>query len=91
MGHVLNIDHNNELTKAVDMAKKETVIFHKDGVPAAMLISLNGKKINPPSETLQDSLDEGIFALSGSWSEEDCKDFEAATAPFQEIDESLWK
>jgi len=33
----------------------------------------------------------GLGRLSGSWSEDEFSDFEKATAPFEEIDEELWR
>ncbi len=36
-------------------------------------------------------LDNGLRALSGSWSKKDIEDFEAATAAFGQVDEELWR
>jgi hypothetical protein len=36
-------------------------------------------------------LDNGLGKLAGTWSEEDQREFEAATAQFEEIDEELWR
>ena len=33
----------------------------------------------------------GLAALAGTWSEEEFRDFEKATAPFAEIDPELWR
>lgn len=33
----------------------------------------------------------GLAALAGRWSQEQFEEFEAATAPFGEIDEEMWK
>jgi len=33
----------------------------------------------------------GLGRLSGSWSEDEFRDFEKATAPFEGIDEELWR
>jgi len=33
----------------------------------------------------------GLRRLSGSWSEDDFRNFEQAVAPFGEIDEELWR
>lgn len=33
----------------------------------------------------------GLARLAGRWSEEEFKEFERAVAPFEEIDEELWR
>lgn len=33
----------------------------------------------------------GLARLAGSWSEEEFQEFERAVAPFEEIDEDLWR
>lgn len=33
----------------------------------------------------------GLARLAGRWSEEEFKEFEQAVAPFEEIDEELWR
>ena len=35
--------------------------------------------------------DNGLARLAGSWSDADLAEFEAAVAPFEEIDEDLWR
>ncbi|HEY3355276.1 MAG TPA: hypothetical protein VGQ83_18645 [Polyangia bacterium] len=34
--------------------------------------------------------DNGLAALAGTWSEAELRDFERATACFEEVDEELW-
>jgi plasmid stability protein len=33
----------------------------------------------------------GLGRLGGTWDEEDLREFERATAPFEQIDEELWQ
>jgi plasmid stability protein len=57
-----------------------------------------GKSLN---QTVIDLLDQGLGTrgarsnglsqLAGGWSEKDLRDFERATAQFEEVDEELWK
>jgi plasmid stability protein len=57
-----------------------------------------GKSLN---QTVIDLLGQGLGAegvrsnglgrLSGGWSEDEFRDFERATAPFEAIDEELWR
>lgn len=35
--------------------------------------------------------DNGLKELAGSWSEEELREFEEATAIFEEVDEELWR
>lgn len=57
-----------------------------------------GKSLN---QTVIDLLGQGLGAqgvrsnglgrLAGSWSEDEFRDFERATAPFEGVDEELWR
>lgn len=57
-----------------------------------------GKSLN---QTVIDLLGQGLGAtgvrsnglgrLAGSWSEDEFRDFEQATAPFEAVDEELWR
>ncbi|HEY4394212.1 MAG TPA: hypothetical protein VGP64_09130 [Polyangia bacterium] len=38
-----------------------------------------------------DDFDNGLGALAGSWSAAELRAFETATAPFEKVDEDLWK
>lgn len=33
----------------------------------------------------------GLRRLAGRWSDQELRDFERATAPFEEVDEELWR
>jgi hypothetical protein len=33
----------------------------------------------------------GLEALAGSWTEEELRDFDAATLPFEQVDDELWR
>ena len=33
----------------------------------------------------------GLAALAGTWSEEDMRAFQAATSPFEQVDDEVWK
>lgn len=35
--------------------------------------------------------DNGLGELAGTWSEEELREFEAATAAFEQVDEELWR
>lgn len=35
--------------------------------------------------------DNGLAALAGSWSDEELREFRAATAVFEQLDEDLWR
>jgi hypothetical protein len=37
------------------------------------------------------SISNGLAGLAGGWSEDEFRDFERATAQFEEVDEELWR
>jgi plasmid stability protein len=39
----------------------------------------------------EDEAPNGLRALAGSWSKEDLRAFESATAVFEQVDEELWE
>lgn len=55
--------------------------------------SLNQTVIDLLSQSLgvQVGRSNGLGRLAGGWDEEDVRDFERAVAPFEQIDEDLWK
>jgi plasmid stability protein len=48
--------------------------------------SVGGKLASPPAEQHPT-----IQSLAGTWSEEEFREFTTAIAPFEQIDDSLWK
>lgn len=55
--------------------------------------SLNQTVIDLLGQSLgvEKSRSNGLRRLAGSWGEEDFREFERAVAPFEQIDEELWK
>jgi plasmid stability protein len=55
--------------------------------------SLNQTVIDLLGQSLgvQGSRSNGLGRLAGSWSEQEAREFEEAVAPFEQIDEELWK
>jgi plasmid stability protein len=55
--------------------------------------SLNQTVIELLGQSLgvEKSRSNGLGRLAGSWSDEDLREFEGAVAPFEQIDEELWR
>lgn len=55
--------------------------------------SLNQTVIDLLGQSLgvQGSRSNGLGQLAGSWDEKDMREFERAVAPFEQIDEELWR
>ena len=74
---------SEELSRALEQEKRRRGLSLNRTVLQIIEQSLGVGSADRPSN--------GIARLAGSWSEEDLRQFELAVAPFEEIDDELWR